>query len=57
MRMRRATAQGNGQSTMEYAIFIAVVAAALIAMSGYVRRALLANIQRLERQASVVPMQ
>ena len=57
MMMRRAPCRWQGQSTMEYAIFIAVVAAALIAMSGYVRRAALANIKVLERQTNVGPME
>ena len=47
----------RGQSTMEYAIFIAVVVAAAVSMSVYVRRAVLANIRVLERHANVGPMQ
>ena len=40
----------RGQSTMEYAIFVAVVAAALIAMSDYVRRSVQANLKATEDQ-------
>ena len=35
---------------MEYAIFISVVAAALIAMSDYVRRSVQANLKATEDQ-------
>ena len=37
-----------GQSTVEYALIIAAVAAALAAMSTYVRRAVQANFKQLE---------
>ena len=37
---------------MEYALFIAVVAAALSAMSVYVRRAVQANLKVLEGQVN-----
>ena len=47
--MRRAP----GQSTVEYAIFVAVVAAAVTAMSLYVRRAVQANLKALEREINV----
>jgi Flp pilus assembly pilin Flp len=40
----------RGQSTMEYAMFIAVVAAALISMTMYVRRSIQANFKMVERQ-------
>ena len=40
---------GQGaQSTLEYAVFIAVVVAALISMSDYVRRAIQANLKVTE---------
>lgn len=38
----------RAQCTMEYAVFIAVVAAALVAMQLYVRRAIQANLKTLE---------
>ena len=38
----------RAQSTIEYAVFIAVVAAALIAMGDYVRRAIQANVKVTE---------
>ncbi len=38
---------------MEYAVFIAVVAAALIAMSDYVRRSIQANLKTVEEQVNV----
>ena len=37
-----------GQSAMEYGFFIAVVAAALVAMSTYVRRSIQANLKVME---------
>jgi Flp pilus assembly pilin Flp len=37
-----------GQSTMEYAVLVAIVAAALVAMHTYVRRAMQANLKNLE---------
>ncbi|MBI2495991.1 MAG: hypothetical protein HYY90_04995 [Candidatus Omnitrophica bacterium] len=40
----------RGQSTLEYAVFVAVVAAALVAMQVYVRRAIQANLKMLEGQ-------
>ena len=39
---------GLGQSTVEYALIVAAVAAALAAMSTYVRRAVSANFKQLE---------
>lgn len=47
----------QGQSTMEYAVFVAVVAAALMGMQVYVRRAIQANLKTLEEQvnAEAVP--
>ena len=35
-------------ATLEYAMFVAVVAAALVAMSEYVRRAIQANLKGVE---------
>ena len=43
LRIRRA-----GQSTVEYALIVAAVAAALATMSTYVRRAVSANFKQLE---------
>jgi Flp pilus assembly pilin Flp len=43
---------GQGQSTLEYAVFTAVVAAALIAMQVYVRRSIQANLKTLENQVN-----
>lgn len=40
----------RGQSTLEYAVFIAVVTAALIGMNLYVRRSIQANLKTLEDQ-------
>ena len=40
----------GGQSTLEYALFIAVVTAALVAMTVYVRRSIQANLKTLEGQ-------
>ena len=40
--------KARGQSTIEYAIFIAVVASALTAMGVYVRRAIQANLKVVE---------
>ena len=42
----------KGQSTLEYAVFIAVVAAALTTMTIYVRRAIQANLKALEDQVN-----
>ena len=43
----------RGQSTLEYAIFVGVVAAALVSMSTYVRRAIQANFKMLEERINV----
>lgn len=40
----------RGQSALEYALIIAVVVAALIAMSVYVRRSVQANLKMIEDQ-------
>ena len=37
-----------GQSTLEYAIFITVVAAALMTMQVYIRRSIQANLKQVE---------
>lgn len=37
-----------GQSTLEYAIFISVVGAALLSMTVYVRRSIQANLKNVE---------
>ena len=47
----------QAQSTLEYAVFIAVVAAALIGMQTYVRRSIQANLKTVEDQinAEAIP--
>ena len=47
----------QGQSTLEYAVFIAVVAAALLTMNVYVRRAIQANLKLLEDQVNAEALQ
>ena len=53
----RQSCELRGQSTLEYGFFIGVVAAALVAMSVYVRRSIQANLKLVETQvnASAVP--
>ena len=46
--MRRIASKG--QSTLEYAVFVTVVAAAISAMAVYVRRAVQANLKAVEDQ-------
>ena len=46
----------RGQSTTEYAIFVAVAAAALLAMTVYVRRAIQAHLKLMEAQTSAQPV-
>ena len=46
--MSRARSMWRGQSTVEYALIVAAVAAAVAAMSTYVRRAVQANFKQLE---------
>ena len=48
---------GRGQSSLEYALFISVVAVALISLAVYVRRAVQANLKVIESAANVRPMQ
>jgi len=38
----------SGQSTLEYAVLVTIVAAALVAMHTYVQRAMQANLKNLE---------
>ena len=45
-----------GQSVLEYATFIAVVAAALIAMSTYVRRSIQAQLKLVEDRINAEAM-
>ena len=47
----------KGQSTLEYALFIAVVAMALAAMNTYIRRSIQANLKVVEDRinAEAVP--
>ena len=49
--------QRHGQSTLEYAVFMAVVAAALMAMNVYVRRAIQANLQQVQAQVNAEAVQ
>ncbi len=42
----------RGQSTVEYALVVAAVVAAIAAMSTYVRRAVQANFKQLEEQVN-----
>ena len=52
---RAVRGQAAGQSLMEYALLVAVVAAAVVAMSIYVRRAVQANIKQFEKQTIAEP--
>lgn len=45
----------KGQSILEYALLIAVVAAAFVAMQAYVNRAVQANLKSLEDQINESP--
>ena len=45
--------RGPGQATLEYVLFVSVVAAAIGAMSLYVRRAIQANLKALEERINV----
>ena len=47
----------RGQSSMEYALFAAVVAAAVVAMAVYVRRSIQANLKVVESVTNAEPMQ
>ncbi len=42
--------RSGAQSTLEYAMFVAAVSAAVVTMSVYVRRAIQANFKALENQ-------
>ena len=42
----------HGQHTLEYAVLIAVVAAAVVAMQTYVRRAIQANLKNVEEEVN-----
>lgn len=42
----------NAQSTLEYALIITIVVAALTAMSMYVQRSLQANLKNIEDQVN-----
>ena len=46
----------HGQSSLEYALFASVVAAALVGMAVYVRRAIQANLKVMESVTNVQPM-
>jgi len=45
----------QGQSILEYALIIAVVVAALMAMSVYVQRSVQANLKTVEDQINAEP--
>jgi len=45
----------KGQSTIEYALLIAIVAAAFLAMHLYVQRAVQANFKLVEEQINAEP--
>ena len=51
------TRAARGQSTTEYAIFVVVVASALVAMTIYVRRGIQAHLALVEYQTSAQPVQ
>ena len=52
---RRAwSSRADGSGTFEYAILVAVVVAALVAMHTYVRRAMQANLKNLELELNAV---
>lgn len=46
----------RGQSSLEYALFITVVAAAVVGMTVYLRRAVQANLRVMESATNVEPM-
>lgn len=45
----------RGQSVLEYSVLIAIVAAAFLAMSVYVQRAVQANLKMVELQINAQP--
>ncbi len=47
---KRWSRPNRGQSVLEYAVFLAVVAAALLGMSTYITRAIQANLKGAEDQ-------
>lgn len=47
-RMRRVVFNKTGQSTIEYAILIAVIVAALIGMQTYIRRSIQYRLKQVE---------
>lgn len=47
----------TGQATLEYALFIGVVAAALVGMTVYIRRSIQANLKMLEGQINAEAIQ
>ena len=47
--------ENKAQSTIEYALLIAIVAAAFIAMQVYMQRAVQANFKLVEEQVNVGP--
>ncbi len=54
---RKAVRRFSGQSVLEYSILVAIVAAAFIAMSMYVRRAVQGRIYSFDDQITAKPNQ
>ena len=52
----RQAGASQGQSTLEYAVLVGVIAAALVAMQLYVRRSIQANLKTLENQINAEAM-
>ena len=46
----------GGQSSLEYALFVTVVSAAVVVMAVYVRRAIQANLKVMQSVTNVEPM-
>ena len=53
---RRRSARPFGQSMLEYAVFVAVVSAAVAGMSIYIRRTIQATIKTTEMQVNPEPL-
>jgi hypothetical protein len=54
VKRRARSCRADGFGTFEYAILVAVVVAALVAMHTYVRRAMQANLKNLELELNAV---
>ncbi|MEW6170043.1 MAG: hypothetical protein AB1472_00535 [Candidatus Omnitrophota bacterium] len=46
----------KAQSTLEYAVLIAIIAAAFLAMRTYVQRSVQANLKAVEEQINAEPL-